>query len=146
MTNLRRYAAGLILVTIPCCGLVAAQDQGADFQVRTIQRTITPEEIVRQFQAPEMTSYSLGDGDEITVEVWNHAELSGHHVIGPDGKITIPIAGILKVVDLTREQAQKAVSEAFSRYYSDLSVTVRVDRYTSYRVYILGRAAVPGVL
>jgi polysaccharide export outer membrane protein len=134
------------LLLAACGGTLAAQEPGGDFQVRTSPRVITSEDIVRQFEAPEMTSYALGDGDEISIDVWNHAELSGHHVIGPDGKITLPIAGILKVADLTREGAQKAVAGAFSQYYSDLAVTVRVDRYTSYRIYILGRAAVPGVL
>jgi len=133
-------------LSIACCGRLAGQAPGGDFQVRANPRTVTPEEIVRQFEAPEMTSYALGNGDEISIDVWNHVELSGHHVIGPDGKITLPIAGTLKIADLTREGAQKAVGDAFSLYYSDLAITVRVDRYTSYRIYILGRTAVPGVL
>ena len=123
-----------------------AQPASTGFAVRDNQKNFTPEEIVRRFEAPEMTSYTLGNGDEISVDVWNHPELSGHHVVGPDGKITIPIAGIIKVSDLSREDAQKAIAASFSRYYSDLSVTMRVDRYTSYRVYVLGRSGIPGVL
>jgi polysaccharide export outer membrane protein len=67
-------------------------------------------------------------------------------VIGPDGKISIPVSGTLKVADLTREEAQQSIASSFSRFYSDLAVTVRVDRYTSYRIYVLGRAGVPGIL
>jgi polysaccharide export outer membrane protein len=120
--------------------------QGGDFALRTEQRPITSEDIVRRFEAPELTSYTLGNGDEISVDVWNHPELSGHHVIGPDGKITLPIAGVLKVSDLTREDAQKSIGAAFARYYSDLAATVKVEHYTSYRIFILGRVGVPGVL
>ncbi len=139
-------SATLGLLTLSSCFACSAQAAGDAFAVRDNQRVFTPEEIVQRFEAPEMTSYTLGNGDEISVDVWNHPELSGHQVIGPDGKITVPIAGVIKVSDLTREDAQRAIAAAIARYYSDLSVTLRVDRYTSYRIYILGRAGVPGIL
>ncbi|AXC10140.1 Capsule polysaccharide export protein [Acidisarcina polymorpha] len=123
-----------------------AQEGSAGFTVRADQKIVTADEIVRQFEAPLLTSYILGDGDEISVDVWNHPELSGKHVIGPDGKITVPIAGIVKVSELSREDAQAAIANSLIHYYSDLSITLRVDRYTSYRIYILGRAGVPGIV
>ncbi len=142
-----RAIAVSVVVLLAASGLMLrAQEQDAAFQVRKNPHPVTAEEIVRQFEAPEMTSYTLGEGDEIAVDVWNHPELSGHQVIGPDGKITLPVTGTLKVAGLTRDEAQAAAASALSRFYSDLAVTVRVDRYTSYRVYILGRAAVPGML
>jgi len=146
MRKLLGVASTIALLSLTCCLTGAAQTASDAFAVRDNQKTVTPEEIVQRFEAPEMTSYTLGDGDEISVEVWNHPELSGKHVVGPDGKITIPIAGIVKVSDLTREDAEKAIAASLTRYYSDLSVTLRVDRYTSYRIYILGRAGVPGIL
>jgi polysaccharide export outer membrane protein len=88
----------------------------------------------------------LGKGDEISVEVWSHPELSGKHIIGPDGKITLPVAGVISLVDLSREDAQKAIGEAYSKLYQDLAVTVSVDHYTSYRIFVLGRVGVPGAL
>ena len=144
--NIAGVPAIVALLFFATCSSSVAQQESSALTVRDDQKTVTPEEVVRQFEAPEMTAYTLGDGDEITVDVWNHAELSGHHVIGPDGKITIPISGTLKVSELTRDEAQKTIAAALSRYYSDLSVTLRVDRYTSYRVYLLGRAGNPGML
>jgi polysaccharide export outer membrane protein len=136
----------LALLSLARCLNGMAQEQSDAFTVRDSQKTVTPAEIVKRFEAPPMTSYTLGDGDEITVDVWNHPELSGKHIVGPDGKITVPISGTVKVADLTREDAQQAIAASLTRYYSDLSVTMRVDRYTSYRIYILGRAGVPGIL
>lgn len=136
--------AGLLIFA--ACSRSAAQQESVPLIARDDQKTATPEEIVRQFEAPRMTTYTLGNGDEIAVDVWNHPELSGHHVIGPDGQITIPISGTIKISDLTRDDAQHAIATALSRFYSDLSVTLRVDRYTSYRVYLLGRAGNPGML
>ncbi|MES1258458.1 MAG: polysaccharide biosynthesis/export family protein, partial [Acidobacteriota bacterium] len=85
-------------------------------------------------------------GDEITVDVWGHPELSAHHIVGPDGKITVPVAGVLAVAGMSREEAQKTIAAMLGKYYSDLAVTVRVDRYTSFRIYILGRVGSPGAL
>ena len=149
MTNVLRLCSLAAMIgglSLACCCVSAAQEEGGALAVRDGQRAVSPQDIVRRFEAPELTSYTLGDGDEISVDVWNHPELSGHHVIGPDGKITVPIAGVVKVSDLTREEAEKAIAISLSGFYTDLSVTMRIDHYTSYRVYILGRAGVPGIL
>jgi polysaccharide export outer membrane protein len=117
-----------------------------EFKIRAKQTTISAEEIVRAFEAPQLTDYTLGLGDEITIGVWNHPELSGHQIIGPDGKVTLPVAGVISLVDLSREDAQRAIAAAFSKFYSSLSVTVQVDKYTSFRIFVLGRVGSPGAL
>jgi polysaccharide export outer membrane protein len=78
--------------------------------------------------------------------VWGRADLGTHQAIGPDGKITLPLTGTFKIAGLTREEAQTAVAKAYAPYYNDLSVTVRVDHYSSFRVFVLGRVGVPGAL
>jgi polysaccharide export outer membrane protein len=50
------------------------------------------------------------------------------------------------VLDLTREGVQNIVTTALGKFYSDLLVTVRIDKYTSFRVNILGRVSSPGAL
>lgn len=91
-------------------------------------------------------SYTLGAGDEISVDVWNRVDLSGAHTIGPDGCITLPLAGTVAIEGFTRQQATDALLEALAPYYVDLALTLRVDRYTSSRVYVLGRVANPGAI
>lgn len=135
-------AASFILVVAG----VFAQQAPHEFQVRSKENKLSAEDVIRAFEAPRMDSYTLGTGDEITVDVWSHPELSGKHVVGPDGKITIPVTGVLPVIELSRENTQAAIARALSKYYSDLLVTVRVDKYTSYRINILGRVSSPGAL
>jgi polysaccharide export outer membrane protein len=89
-------------------------------------------------------TYFLGAGDEITVGVWGYPELSGQHIIGPDGKITLPLVGTVKVADSSREQASTTITKLLTPYYADLTTTVRVDRYASNRVLVLGRVVRPG--
>jgi len=144
-TRVNRWTQVVFLVLVAWRPL-AAQEHTNDFVVRTEAKVISPEEIVRRFEAPELLSYTLGDGDEISVEVWSHPELSGKHLIGPDGKITLPVAGVISIAGFTREEAQKKITAALSAFYTDLAATLRVDRYTSYRIFILGRVGSPGAL
>lgn len=109
-------------------------------------KPFTSGEALRQFEAAPDPEYRLGEGDAISIQVWDHVDLSGSQVVGPDGAITVPVAGTLRVTGLTRDEATKAVKDAMSKYYTKINVTVRVDRYVSNRVVVLGKVTTPGVL
>jgi polysaccharide export outer membrane protein len=126
--------------------VVQGQESKLNFRAMAKESQISPPEEVRAFEAPLVKSYTLEAGDEITIEVWGHAELSGHHILGPDGRITLPVAGDLNIVGLTRDDAERAISAAFSKFYSDLAATIRIDRYTSFHIYVLGRVGNPGAI
>lgn len=96
------------------------------------------------FDAGAEETYHLGAGDEITVTVWDHAEVSGKHTIGPDGVITVPMVGSIAVADLSREEAVAAIGTALRGYLTAPIVTVSVERYVAQRVFILGRVTNPG--
>ena len=108
--------------------------------------TIRSEEALKSFQPAADAEYELGAGDEISMDFPGRPELTaaGKQVIGPDGRVTLPLAGSIMVVDLTRSAAQKAIVTALTPYYTDLSVTVRVDKYSSNRVQVLGYVQHPG--
>ncbi|MDM8559080.1 polysaccharide biosynthesis/export family protein [Candidatus Parabeggiatoa sp. HSG14] len=108
--------------------------------------TVTKPDSLAKFQkvVKDEENYLLGTGDGITVEVWGYPELSGKHVIGPDGRITLPLVGPLQMTQLSREQAAQIITTKLSLFYIDLSVAVRIDNYASNRVLVLGRVAHPG--
>jgi polysaccharide export outer membrane protein len=116
------------------------------FQLPRQDRRNAAEDVIRQFEAPESESYRMDNGDDLSVDVWGRPELTGKHTIGPDGKITMPLIGSMQLAGKTREEAQAIISGALSKYYSDLSVTVGVDHYNSFRVFVLGRVGVPGAV
>jgi len=98
------------------------------------------------FEPPADQPYELGRGDEITVEAIGRPELSGKHVIGPDGDITLPLAGSIKIADQTREDAATAIQIALSSYYAGVTISIAVDRYTSNQILLLGAVQHPGVM
>ena len=124
----------------------AAPTLGPEFHAADKEHRLTSAEVVHEFEAGTEEPYQIGEGDEIAVEIWDRAELSGKHVVGPDGKITLPVSGNLHLAGLTREQAASAIHDALGPFYTDLSVNVRIERYTSSRIFILGRVSNAGAL
>ncbi len=100
---------------------------------------------MRDFESPIDRPYELGRGDEISIRVSGRPELDGKYVVGPDGRVTLPLSGPVLLAGNTREQAADAVQKAMSAYYSQVSVTVGVDKYTSNQVLLLGAVEHPGV-
>ncbi|WP_395010923.1 SLBB domain-containing protein [Undibacterium sp.] len=99
-----------------------------------------------EFEAETDPIYLLGEGDRIDVQVWGRAELTGKHTLGPDGRISIPLAGPLKLSALTREEAAEKINVSLKKYYTAPAVTLSVDQYTSNRVTVLGRVQNPGII
>jgi polysaccharide export outer membrane protein len=107
---------------------------------------VSPEKALLAFEPPVNEEYTLGAGDDISIDFAGRPELSvaSKQTVGPDGRITLPLAGPIHIADLTREQASKAVTDALAAYYTNLSVTVRVDKYSSNRVRVVGYVQHPG--
>ncbi len=65
-------------------------------------------------------------------------------MVGPDGRITLPLAGDILLDGLTRTEASKAIAAALATYYDNLAVQVTVTKYTANRVLVLGAVTTPG--
>lgn len=101
---------------------------------------------LREFEAPANQDYTLGRGDEISIDFPGRPEMSARKVIGPDGRVTLPPAGSVAIADKTREEAAGVIASALKPYYTYLNVTVGVDKYTSNRVLLLGAVEHPGMV
>jgi polysaccharide export outer membrane protein len=112
----------------------------------TTDLKMNPLAALRAFEPPAGEQYQIGRGDEITLDFGGRTELNGKRIVGPDGRITLPLAGSVMVADKTRDEAGAAILAALQPFYSNLSVTVGVDKYTSNRVLLLGAVEHPGIL
>jgi polysaccharide export outer membrane protein len=90
--------------------------------------------------------YLLGAGDHLTVQVLGRPEMSARHVMGPDGRISMPLVGTLRLATLTREEAAATVETALQRYFTKPAVSLSVEQYSANRVTVLGRVQNPGVI
>ena len=89
--------------------------------------------------------YRIGPGDVLRVEVFGRAEVSGRQVVGPDGRISVPLVGEISIGDLTREAAAETVASGLRAFYTHPRVTLSIDEYTSNHVTVLGRVERAGV-
>ena len=103
-----------------------------------------PLEVLRKFEPGPNEEYQLGKGDEITVNFAGRPEMLAKLIVGPDGRITLPLAGDIVMAGLTRPQAAQAIETALANFYTNLSVQVTVTKYTANRVLLLGAVDHPG--
>jgi polysaccharide export outer membrane protein len=105
-----------------------------------------PLEALRSFEPGSDEEYRLGKGDEITVNFSGRPDMQAKLIVGPDGRISLPLAGDVMLAGLTRPEAAKTIESALANYYTNLSVQVSVTKYTANRVLLLGAVDHPGMI
>jgi len=105
----------------------------------------TPE-IIRMHEANMVREYRIGPGDVIRVDIWNRPKLTGEHVVGPYGHITLPMHGQYRIGGLERNAAAGVISKIYRKYYDDPITTVTVLKFLNNKVYVLGRVSNPGIV
>jgi polysaccharide export outer membrane protein len=105
-----------------------------------------PLTMLREFQPDADEEYRLGRGDEITVDFAGRPDLQAKLVIGPDGRITIPLVGDIVLNGRTRGEAARAIETALATYYQNLTAQVTVTKYTANHVLVLGAVDKPGLI
>lgn len=107
---------------------------------------VTAVDPLQACEATNTDEYRLGDGDQISVDVNNgDTKLSGKHTVGPDGRITLGLAGSITVEDSTREEAAEKIKAKLALYYTPPpTIVVGVDVYSSDYVTVIGAVDHPG--
>jgi len=88
--------------------------------------------------------FVLGPEDIIEISVWGNKEFAGDLPVRPDGKISIPLIGDVKVEGLTPAQVKNLVTQKLRKFITDASVTVFVKEINSINISIAGEVTVPG--
>jgi polysaccharide export outer membrane protein len=146
-TNLARtnnaYPLWLFLA-FACGALPPAACPGQ--QTKENEPLLSPAAALSKLESPDGKAYKIGAGDQVDIDVMGRTELSGSHLVGPDGRITLPVAGSFDIGDMTREEAARNITSSFQHYYTSVDVTVRVSKYAPTRIVVEGHVDQPGVL
>jgi polysaccharide export outer membrane protein len=95
---------------------------------------------------PRAKAYVVGAGDVLRVDVWREADLSRQVRVRPDGFITLPLIGDIKVAGRTTTDVKGEVSRQLAKFIQErsLDVAVGVSDIGSYAFFITGNVEKPG--
>ncbi|TLX73977.1 sugar transporter [Labilibacter sediminis] len=97
------------------------------------------------------SSYVLGSGDELVVDIWGASQQSYQLIIDRNGNINIPNIGVISVGGLSVEKASTKIRAKLILIYRDLAAdvprtfaSINVGQIKSIRVNVIGEVFAPG--
>lgn len=95
---------------------------------------------------PDTATYVIGPEDVLSITVWKEEGLARQVRVRPDGRISFPLVGDIQAAGLTVVQLQVDLTNRLSSLVTAPAVSVIVDEINSYKVYVVGEVARPGLL
>lgn len=89
--------------------------------------------------------YRVGAGDELSLNFLVNPDLNARLVVGPDGRVLLPLVGPVKVSGLTSEEMNAALVRSYASVLRNPQVEALVTTYGSSQIYIGGEVRLPGV-
>ena len=146
LSKLRGLLALTTLVLLGACASTPPVHQEAFRPVeRQASMALMSKEDLALIEESNNPVYHLGSGDVLRLEVFGRPEVSGRHIVGPDGRISVPLAGDITLGDLTREEGRDLITKRLRTFFTQPFVSLIVDEYTSNQVTVLGRVEHAGV-
>ena len=136
MLNKMYVWSGLLLVII-LMSLI-----GQSQEVLAVSATEIRQHSIEKGDSPHI--FKLGPEDIIEISVWGNKEFSNELPVRPDGNVSIPLIGDLKVAGLTPAEVKKLVTQKLRKFITDASVTVFVLQINSINISIAGEVKLPG--
>lgn len=97
-----------------------------------------------QMEAPP-AQYKLQAEDVLRVSVWGEPNITGEHMVDPQGNINMPLLGQLHIEGLTHKELIDKIKGGLSKYLVDPKVQVTLVRFSKPKVHVLGQVHRPGV-
>jgi polysaccharide export outer membrane protein len=94
--------------------------------------------------APDASSYLIGPGDVLDVAVWKDEALTRSCIVRPDGAISFPLIGEVRVEGRTVADVKEEMEKRLDRYVPGTTLSVEVKQVNSMIIYVIGKVNAPG--
>ncbi len=88
--------------------------------------------------------FVIGPEDVLHVEVWKDQDLSRDVTVRPDGLISLPLVGDVKVEGLNVKQLTEVLTKRYAKYIETPNVSVSLNAINSFKIFIVGKVNAPG--
>ena len=94
--------------------------------------------------APEWPPWTLGPGDAIRVQIWNH-NTDVTVTVTPQGTVVLPLVGKVPVKGLSEKAAEEAIAKRYADgFFKNPQVVLTIQTYVSHKVSVFGAARTVG--
>jgi len=87
------------------------------------------------------SSSFLKPGDMVRVKIWRGGDLGGDYAIDEDGKMNLPLIGIIQVEEISTDSLKVMLMREYSRFLKDPYITV----VPLFRINVMGEVMNPGL-
>lgn len=89
--------------------------------------------------------YLIYPADILEISIYGEAELTRELVVRPDGKVSFPLIGDIKVAGQSTSQVKATVDDKVSAFVPEASATVIVKQLGSLKYFVVGEVGNPGM-
>ncbi len=93
--------------------------------------------------APVRTTYLIGPGDHVQINVYGQADLSREYTVAAEGDLTLPLIGRVDAAGRTATQLETDLRRRFAEYLVNPQVSVSMQQFRQ-RFSVLGQVNKPG--
>ncbi|HOI41313.1 MAG TPA: polysaccharide biosynthesis/export family protein [Elusimicrobiales bacterium] len=141
----------LVLSLTACAGIQTGRHYPAKNHANLTpdQEKVIEERILKtaqDFRAQSQVNYKLQSGDLLDINVYQEKDMARTVRVSGNGTITFPLAGNIKLADLSVPEAEAMLARALAEYIISPQVTVLVREYSNKQVYVLGEVKKPGAI
>lgn len=101
--------------------------------------------LASQVLAEVPKSYTPGPDDVLQISVWKEEALTREVIVRPDGSISFPLVGDIKVQDRSIDDIREELQGKIDEFAPGAPVSVVVIKVNSPRIYVMGKVLRPGV-
>jgi len=107
--------------------------------------SIPQREVPAAQKANEPAEYIVGAEDVLNISVWQNPDLDKEVIVRPDGMLSFPLVGDIRVSGLTVTQLDQELTEKLKEYIKYPEVSISIKKLGGKKVIVLGEVMSPGV-